>query len=658
MKKSKIEILAPAGDYSALVGAIYGGCDAIYFGTDIFNARIRATNFSLNEAQKAIALAHAHSKKVYITLNTQLFDKELGTMLEYVSKLHNMGADALIVADFGVASLIKKHYPQIELHISTQASVHNLDGANFLAKALGATRVVLARELDKNNIEFISKNCDCETEIFIHGAHCMSVSGQCLMSYAMGGRSGNRGECAQPCRLPYVINSSSAFFLSLKDMSLANHISEILNSGVTSLKIEGRMKNEEYVSGVTKIYRRLIDEKRNAKNEEIKTLGGLFSRQGFTDGYFQASINKGMLGIRTDKDKERSRELEGKPIELERPMVDMQAELILGKKSRLTVSLGEKKVCVEGDTIEEAINAPISKDDVVRCLSKLGSTPFKLGKIDVSMSENIILRISSLNALRRSAIEKLFEVEEKAEVAEYDPPSLPIPEKIKTAVFLDAGQIPKNSDYFDVVFLPLDNYDSLANGVMMPPVIFDSEWDEVEKKLKDARGRGAEWALVSNIGQIKRVKSLGFKMLFDYRFNAFNRPCVEFLMKQGAKNIILSPELTLAQARDFSAYSLVAYGKLPLMTTHKCVLKDTVGCDKCKGYITDRQGARLFVIGISHHRNVIFNSVPTYMADKLSDLKNHSLHFIFSDETQNEAYETIKAYKEGKAPNGSFRRIK
>ena len=301
--KTKIEILAPAGDKSALVGAIYGGADAIYFGTDIFNARIRATNFTLDEAREAIALAHAHSKKVYITLNTQLYEKELPTMLEYVAKLHNMGAHAFIVADFGVAALIKKHYPEIEIHASTQSSVHNLDGANYLYNNLGEKRVVLARELDKKNIEYISKNTKAEIEIFVHGAHCMSVSGQCLFSYCMGGRSGNRGEGAQPCRLPYKIGSKNGYPLSLKDMSLAPNMRELLTLGVDSLKIEGRMKGEEYVSGTSRIYRTLANEFRNASDGEIKTLGALFSRQGFTDGYYQAKIDNSMHVVRTDKDK-------------------------------------------------------------------------------------------------------------------------------------------------------------------------------------------------------------------------------------------------------------------------------------------------------------------------------------------------------------------
>lgn len=656
--RNKIEILAPAGDYKALVGAIYGGCDAVYFGTDSFNARIRATNFTLEEAEKAISLAHAHGVRAYITLNTCLYERELGKMLEYVALLHNMGADAFIVADFGVASLIKKHYPQIELHASTQCTVHNLDGLEYLYKTLGFERVVLARELDKKNIEYISKNAPCETEMFVHGAHCMSVSGQCLMSYALGGRSGNRGECAQPCRLPYNIEGKGTYPLSLKDMTLSNHIAEILDSGVTSLKIEGRMKNESYVSGVVSIWRRLIDEKRNASRLEIKTLGELFSRQGFTDGYFLGNISSSMLGVRTDKDKSASSELATNEITLNKPSVDMVAELYEGEKAKLTAIYGDKRIEVYGDVVESAINAPISEDDIKKSLSKLGNTPFILGKIKVEKSDNIMVRVSTLNNLRREAINCLLNSNIQLENAEYGGQALPKPQKLKTAVFVDEKQMPDNSDYFDVCFVPLEEYTGRANGVYIPPVVFDSEWDEIDTLLISAKEKGAKWALVSNIGQIKRVKKYGFEIMLDHRFNAFNRPCVDYLMQTGAKNLVMSFELNLAQLRDFKGYSVIAYGKLPLMTTHKCILKDTVGCEKCQGYMTDRQGAKFYALGIYGHRNIIYNSVPIYMADKLDDISDFSYHFIFSDETKNECCKIIENYKNKKATGGNFRRIK
>ena len=657
---TKIEILAPAGDYDALVGAIYGGADAVYLGVSEFNARIRAKNFTMETVKEAVRLAHAHGVKVYITLNTALYDRELSKMLEYTCELHNLGVDAFIVADFGVMSLIKATYPESEVHASTQSTIHNLDGANFVVDTLGVKRVVLARELSKENIEYVSKNAKCETEIFVHGAHCMSVSGQCLMSYFQGGRSGNRGECAQPCRLPYTINGKSSYHLSLKDMSLASNAKEILDLGVASLKIEGRMKSEDYVKGTVEAWRKIIDEKRNAKKEEIKTLGDLFSRQGFTDGYYKSKIDATMLGIRTQENKDTTKLQAEEKIVLQKPSVDICAEFYLGKESKLTLKVGEKEITVLGDIVEEAQNAPISREDIIKNLSKLGQTPFSLGKIEVLKSDNIMVRVSSINALRRQAVEKYFEVVRKLEVEEYKRPELKEPKKIKTAVFRCEEQIPQNVDYFDVVFLPIDKYKngSRANGIQLPPVIFDSEWQEIEKMMDSAKSGGIEWALISNIGQIERAKKHGFKLIADYRFNVFNASCVDFLTKNGIENIILAPELSLAQARSFKGYSLISYGNIPAMTTHKCVLKDTVGCEKCEGYMTDRQGAKLFVHGTYGHRNLIYNSVPVYMADKLGDISDFSNHFIFSSETRDECGKVINAYKNKKAPNGTFRRIK
>ena len=657
--KNKIEILAPAGDFSALVGAISAGCDAVYLGTDAFNARMRAKNFTLETVKEAFDLIHAHGKRAYVTVNTAIYEREMEKALETVVALHGLGADAFIVADFGLMSEIKRKYPEIELHASTQASVHNLDGARFLNQKLGVSRVVLARELDKENIEYVSKNAPVETEIFVHGAHCMSQSGQCLFSYALGGRSGNRGECAQPCRLPYTINGKSGFPLSLKDMSLAPKITDLLSLGASSLKIEGRMKSEDYVYGTVGIYRRLIDEKRNARNDEISTLGRLFSRQGFTSGYFDAKIDKSMLGVRTDDDKQKTsaQNTEVKP--LERVKISLYAQLKKGERAYLRATLGEKTVEVFGDTVEEAINAPISSDEIKKRLSKLGTTPFVADKIEVTCDDSIMLRVSSINDLRRRVIEKLLSVNGEISVQKYEKAPIKKQAKIKTALFFDENQVPKNSDYFDVVFLPLENFSYTANGVWLPPVIFDSEMDEVEARLEEIRNGGCEWALISGVGQIELAKKYGFKLAFDYRFNVFNRPCVAFLQENGADAIILSPELSLPQLRDFDSLSVIAYGKLPLMTTHKCVLKDTVGCEKCEGYMKDRQGASFYVKGLKNgHRNIIFNSVPIYMADKQGDILSHSHHFIFSDETREECQKIIEAYKNKTAPKGQFRRIK
>ena len=657
----KVEILSPAGDMDALKSAVYGGADAVYFGLDIFNARIRAKNFTLENVEDAIHLCHAHGVKAYVTLNTQLYNKELNKMLEYVGVLYEKGVDALIVADLGVASLIKEHYPDFEIHASTQASVHNLDGAMLLHKTLGYSRVVLARELDKKSIEYISKNAQCETEIFVHGAHCMSVSGQCLASYCMGGRSGNRGECAQPCRLPYKIGKEASYPLSLKDMSLCGHINEVLESGTASLKIEGRMKSASYVGGTVKIWRGLIDQKRNATKAELSTLGALFSRGGFTDGYFVNKIDKSMLGVRSETDKESTKALEQSEIKERKAKISLLAELYEGKESKLTLTLGGKTVTVYGDVVEKAINAPMTRADVEKNLCKFGNTPFEVEKVDVLMSEGIMIRNSAINALRRQGVEKLYETGRRAKNIQLGIKKADTPlGKIKTALFNSEEQIPKGYDFFDIRFVPLDRYkgNGAVNGVALPSVVLDAEWAEVEAMLKNAQKMGIKYALVTNIGQVERVKALGFEIIGDYRFNVFNTYTLEYLRSIGVERVIASPELTLAQLRDFKGQGVIVYGKLPVMTTHKCVLKDTYGCDKCRGYIKDRQGAQLFAEGVYGHRNIIYNTVPIYMADKKTEIDPFSHHFIFSDEKCEGVQKIIEAYKKGLPTEMGIKRIK
>ncbi len=657
MERKLPELLAPCGDYDSLTSAISAGADAVYLGLDLFNARMRAENFTTENIGEAVSLAHAHGVKVYVTLNIQAYERELGQVLEYVDKIYISGADALIVADLGVASLIKERYPDFEIHGSTQCTVHSLDGVKLLNEKLGVSRVVLARELPREEIEYISKNSKAETEIFVHGAHCMSVSGQCLMSYTMGGRSGNRGECAQPCRLQYKVNKSSSYPLSLKDMSLCQHINEIIKTGTASLKIEGRMKDDSYVYGVISTYRRLLDEKREATAREKQFLSDLFSRQGFTDGYFVSKIDKSMLGIRPSD----SRTPEKQRTDLKKAELSAYAELILGKRARLTLKSRYKEATVYGDIVNEAINAPMSEEDIKKRLSKFGNTPYEITKIEIKKSENIMMPVSSLNALRRSAYEELTRVDRQSKDHSYTQVTKKYErDYLRTALFSRVEQIPENSEYFDRIFVYIDRYKvgCKANGVCLPPVVLDGEKQEIEALLKKARENGIKYALVSNIGQIESVKALGFEIMLDFRFNVFNSKTADFLLEQGAENLILSPELTLPQIRDLAGLSVIAYGKIPVMTTHKCILSDTVGCDRCCGTIEDRQGAKMYVEGIFGHRNITYNSVPIYMADRLDKISSHSHHFIFTSENKGECYEIIEAYKKHTPPTGDVRRIK
>ena len=657
----KIEILSPAGDIDALKAAISSGADAVYLGLDIFNARIRAKNFTLDTVDEAISLCHAHGVLIYVTLNIQIYNRELSTLMEYVGALYEKGVDALIVADFGVASLIKKYYPDFEIHASTQATVHNKDGAELLCDALGFSRVVLARELDRESIEYISKSEKYETEIFVHGAHCMSVSGQCLLSYCLGGRSGNRGECAQPCRLPYRIGKAKGYPLSLKDMSLSSHIREITKSGVASLKIEGRMKNAQYVGGTVKIWRDLIDSNQNASQRDISTLSALFSRGGFTDGYYTGKIGSHMLGIRSEEDKEETGKLQREEIALERVKIKLYASFELGKRAKLTLTLRGKEYTVFGDVVERAISAPMTVKDIEKNLLKFGSTPFTVEEAVIEADSGIIIRNSQINALRRAGVCEILSSHKKKKEIDFKIETSTIPHtKIKTALFNSEEQIPDNFDYFHIRAVPIEGYngDRRVNCVMLPPVILDREWNEIIPMLKRAKNEGVDYALATNIGQIRVLKEWGFRIIGDFRFNVFNSPCLNFLRELGMEHIIVSPELTLAQLRDFYGCGVIVYGKIPMLTTHKCFLKDSYGCDKCRGYISDRQNTSFFAQGIFGHRNVMYNSVPIYMADKDADINSYSHHFIFTDEEKQECYEIIEAYKLKKETVKGKRRIK
>ncbi len=578
--KEKPELLAPCGSPQALDAAIAAGADAVYAGGVKFNARMSAHNFDDDAVFKAIEKCHANGVRFYLTLNTAIYDRELSDALSLALTLYKAGADALIITDLGLVSLIREYIPDLELHASTQLSGHNSQAAKFLSEK-GFARMVCARELSFENIKKLNDNSPIETEMFIHGAHCVSASGQCLMSSLIGGRSGNRGECAQPCRMQY----NGSYPLSLKDMCLAGHIEEILDLGVSSLKIEGRLKSPSYVYGVTSVYRRLIDERRNASENEIKKLAELFSRGGFTDGYFTGSINKSMLGVRSDADKAKTRRVSGS-----------------GDAPRVKAKpLSEEK-------LEAARQYRIS--DRARA------------DFDCSIPKKI-----SLMGIK-------------------DQTSL-----IRSARFLSAQQISGRArEYFDICYLPLDSYDSIANGVVIPAVITDSEYDAVKDKLKAAFDAGARHALCGNVGHIALAREIGFTVYGDFRLNIMNGASA--LVFSEFEDIILSPELILPQIRDIKAKKcVITYGRLPVMHLEK----------RCgASALRDRKGAEFPVVREGSRESVL-NSVPVWMADRGAQLGAAGIgreHFIFTTESAREVDGVISAYQKKLPPKGDIRRIK
>ncbi len=556
---SGIELLSPCGSFAALEAAVKAGADAVYLGGKNFNARMGAKNFEDGDIVRAVRLCHEKGVRVFVTLNTAVFDRTADRVMEYACFLYNSGVDALIVSDLGLISCLRRTLPDFELHASTQMAGNNLAAARFLYGE-GISRMVAARELNRKNLRTLCAHSPIETEVFIHGALCASQSGGCLMSSAIGGRSGNRGECAQPCRLPY----NGGYPLSLKDNCLAAHITELMEFGVKSLKIEGRMKSPAYVYGVTAAYRGLIDGKRNATQKEISSLAALFSRDGFTDGYFTGE-KKNMRGVRAESNKRTAKAAGvGGGRDLHREPIILNRETAV-KKETFTPCAGRKA------------------------------------------------------------------------------------RRMNTARFQSTAQIP-DSDFFDIIYLPLDKFCEGANGVILPPVVPDDEYRDVKEKIEKAKEKGAEHILFCNIGQIELALGSGLELHCDYRFNITNSYSAVFMEKYG--DVMLSPELTLPQIRDIRCdKAVIVYGRLPLMT-----LEDPTG----KKVLCDRRGVR-FPVLTEGGREIVYNSVPVYMADKGGALDAAGItnrHFIFSTESKKEVQSVIYAYKKSQPPKSAFTRIK
>ena len=649
------ELLSPAGDMQCLYAAVAAGADAVYLVGKSFGARAFAKNFDREELKRAVSYCHLHGVRLFVTVNTLVYDRELPELSDYLEELWTLGVDAIITADLGVIAEAKRRTPNMEIHASTQMSVHNTEGADA-AYSLGCVRAVVARELTLENIKSVVKNSKAEIEVFLHGALCVCYSGQCLMSSLVGGRSGNRGECAQPCRLPY---GKGDYPLSLKDLSLARHIEALCDSGVASLKIEGRMKSPEYVYTVTSIYRRLLDERRSAEQAEERELRRVFSRDGFTDGYLVGRTEGKMTGVRSERDKEMSREGTERSFEPKKAKVTARVEIKRDTPAKMELFLGERRACAIGDIPAVAINAPLTKEAVKARLSKMGNTLLSLSEedIDLSLEDGLNMSPSALNALRREASEKMESFSRAPSgIAPYTKTkSNTVAKKLTSALFLDGealkGITPDALKPFEAVFLPLwqaDGRIGAANGVSVPPVIFDTEWEEVEKMLKKARTDGYEYALVGNLGHIERVRSHGFKIIGDFRLNITNCAARAAYEALGFEDMILSPELTLPMSRDIGG-GVIVYGRIPLMLTERCFMRENFGCQNCAHCaLTDRTGAKFPMMREYPHRNIILNSAITYMGDKRSELSAAGIrraHFIFSTETPNEIRDAVTAYE-------------
>lgn len=660
MKSTLPELLCPAGSPEALDAAIEGGADAVYLGTSLFNARMNAKNFGGDALRSAVLRAHRYGVKVYLTLNTLVTDRELPAFVAAAADAARAGADALIIADLGGAAAVHRAIPSLELHASTQMSGHNAAMAQQL-KDLGYTRMVIARETPAADLSETVRHAPLEIEAFVHGAHCVSHSGQCLFSSMVGGRSGNRGECAQPCRLPYASACAScsekvSYPLSLKDLSLAAHVPQLIEAGIASLKIEGRMKSPEYVRDTARIWRRLLDERRAATPKELHELADIFSRGGLTDGYYCERIDRNMLGIRSDNDKDLSRARE--PFRELTRKIPLTLTAILRADTPATVSLsdGQRTVTVTGDLPQPARTAPLTRETVERNLTKFGGTPYT-ADCTLTMDDGLMLPISRLNDLRRRAIAAWEAQPASHPIPNVTPylPQKPVGSRAvrRTARFYTPSQItPAAKTFFERIYLPLGKETAEANGVILPAVIFERKLPVIREALLRAKAVGIRYALVGNLGHLNLAQQAGLMPVGDFRLNITNAESALQAERLGFSSVILSPELTLPQARDIGGdAALIVYGRIPLMTLEKCVIKELADCTVCaanRAALCDRRGVRFPVLREWEHRNVVYNSLPTSMVDRRMDLERAHLtacHFLFSTESPEEVDAVLNAWQ-------------
>lgn len=666
------EILAPAGSYDALVAAVRCSADAVYLGAEDFNARANAKNFDRDSLKEAVKYCHERNVKVYLTLNTIISDDEQKKAEDLISFCGKIGIDAFIIQDLSLVEKIRRLAPACHIHASTQMSVQTAEGINFL-ESLGFSRAVVPRELSRDEIKKLSENTNIELEVFVHGALCMSVSGQCYMSAMLGSRSGNRGLCAQPCRLPFSSDKSGRCDLSLKDNSLIPYLNELKEMGVASFKIEGRMKRPEYVAAAVTSCRNELD---NIKNENIeKSLRAVFSRSGFTDGYYLNRRGKDMFGTREKDDVVAAKDVLGdlaRLYEKETPRFKVNFNFLMRENEKISLSAtcGEINIKTDSDCIaEKAIKREITADDITEQLSKLGGTPFYSGEIIADIQRGLSIPVSAINKLRRDAVEKLQQKILEANtpaVINYTQPTrkeLPV-KKQKSAqqktylIFSDSNRIPDNINHNYILVFPLntpvkvfEKYLENGNQVCaeLPRGIFGNE-EKVKKKTSELFHIGVKRFFCPTIDSAVIAKKIGADITASFGSNIFNSFSLDVWKNNFADEAVLSVEMTTSQMNRIKGdirTGAICYGKLPLMLTRNCPMNNTVTCEKCQktGILTDRKGFT-FPIDCSSGCSEILNSVPVYMFDRISEFENADFFVLkFTTETKDECAEILENYK-------------
>lgn len=702
MRNKDFELLAPAGNLEILKGVIESGADAVYVGGSMFGARAYANNFTEEELLEAIDFAHLRGVKVYLTVNTLIKNSELSKLYDYLLVYYKRGLDAVIVQDIGVVKAIHEYFPSMEIHTSTQMTVTGADGVRFLSQ-FGVTRVVMAREVSLAEMKRIHEETGMELEAFVHGALCYSYSGQCLFSSILGGRSGNRGRCAQPCRLPYTVEGKKdEYILSLKDMCGIKALDKLHDAGVYSLKIEGRMKQLEYACGVVKYYRSYIDSKKPVSDADYERIKALGNRCGFTDRYYFDHNGSDMVTY--VKPNFVSNAAEPSP---EKRKLSIEGELVLreGEPGSLTVKRGDVTYKASIEPVSAALKAPLDKKAAIDRINKTGDTDFEFSHIKAQIGENVFVPNGALNKLRRDAIsglcDKLLKKYYRNDARYVDMSGLTaLPEHV---VKSDAAHDEAINDYtticscmtraqldtligyecFDVFYLDFDMYDrktliqQFADDVksltkrnkkvyLMLPTIFRADSSDyfvtIAKELDKVSFEGF---VVKNYEELYLTENLftGRKVILDHNMYTFNDVSKSAFFEHGVSGDTVPLELNSKEImhRNNIGSQMIVYGYYPLMTTANCVHKNTKGCDKKQKliYLKDRYNKSFAVCNnCKECYNTIYNSLPTMLTKNISKLKEagiRSFRYSFTIETPKQ----IKAVMDDKVAeytNGHYKR--
>lgn len=669
------EILAPCGGYESLFAALNSGADAVYVGLKSFSARKNAENFSDEELKKAVFECHKRGVRLYVTLNTLVYDHELDALAECIKTTARCGVDGLIIQDLGAAALAKEICPELPRHASTQMTLNSVCGVKA-AEKLGFSRVVIGRELSKDEIAHIAENTLAELEVFVHGALCVCVSGQCYMSSLFGGRSGNRGLCAQPCRLNFSYKDRH-YVISLKDQSLIGHLREPELSRINSYKIEGRMKRPEYVACAVDACRKSLD----GKPYDIERLSGIFSRGGLTEGYFDSSMSD-MNGVRGKEDVENSAAaLKGiKELyksEYPRVPLDMHITVKRGQSISCSGSYGKYGVfTVVDDTVpEEATGKPLDEKSVCERMGKLGGTPFYARNITVEVDEGLYVSASALNSLRRTVCEKALLKTPEYGVREYILPKKAAPrtdcnikyraeisakEQLKQALLLD----------FELIYAPIglldENTPNKDKIAVIPPLVLSDCEEDCQERLQYLRGMGFNKGLAHTLAHAELLKKCGYDILGGYRMNILNSLAVKACSDIGFWDVTLSIEgkaSELAEIRSSSPVGIVAYGRLPLMLTRRCPIANGRPCgrksalfggDGCGECIKDRQGNDITVM-CGGNCVELLNPDTLVLSDKPEVLRKFDFAVLkFTTETDVGA--VLRMYKKSEKYEGKITR--